>query len=87
MDDVDAFGPDEEEAVAWYKFHPSARPHPYVGILSDLDGVMRDVTGEEAARVKRKVRRAYEKFKASGLSFSAVVSFDGDSWKSGNEGT
>jgi hypothetical protein len=63
MDHVYAFAPDEEEAVAWYKFHPSDRSHPYVGILGDLDGVMRDVTGEDVSRVQRKVRRAYEKFK------------------------
>jgi hypothetical protein len=54
---------DEEEPVARYKFHPSARLHSYVGMLGDLDGVLRDVTGEDASRVQRKVRRAHEKFK------------------------
>ena len=55
----------EGEVVASYKFRPSANAtYPYVGVLGDFAGELRNVTGVEASRVLRKVRRAYDKFKA-----------------------
>src|SRR5262249_18273691 len=55
------FAPDGEE-VAWYTFHLAVgATRPRVATLGDVE--VRDVTGVDASRVQRKLRRAYEKFK------------------------
>jgi hypothetical protein len=68
------------EVVASYKFHPSANArHPYVGALGDFAGELRNVSGVEASRVLRKVKRAYDKFKAcpdDGAVHLAVLAVD-----------
>src|SRR5262245_43053214 len=62
MDDVYTFAVDDE-IVAPYRLRRASRGHPYVGILGDYLGEMRDVTGVDASRVLGKVRKAYAKFK------------------------
>lgn len=50
------------ECLARYSFHlASTVEHPRVGIAGDAD--VRDVTGDDEARVQAKVKRAYRKFK------------------------
>ena len=62
MDEVYTFAVDDE-IVASCRLRPASRGHPYVGILGDYLGEMRDVTGVDASRVLGKVRKAYAKFK------------------------
>src|SRR5262249_34511965 len=61
MEKAYAFAPDGED-VAWYTFHLTVgATHPRVATVGDME--VRDVTGVDASRVQRKLRRAYEKFK------------------------
>jgi len=62
VDEVYTFAVDDE-IVASYRLRSASRGHPYVGILGDYLGEMRDVTGVDASRVRGKVRKAYAKFK------------------------